>query len=141
MRSCYVERDVLEARGVLAEGLKLGHLALFELAEEARVLTPEEPDVRDVEKNHADALKSDAAGPADVLVGVDVSVAEDVFVDDTRAEDFHPVVLEVDLEFVGRLGEGEEVWVPARGEVAVAQDELEEVDVRLFEVVDHQSPD
>lgn len=77
------ERHILVAGGMLGEGLEAGDLAGLELREKALVAGPEQPDVRDVEEEHGDALKAQPESPPDAVRHVRVD--EQVLFDDTAA--------------------------------------------------------
>jgi hypothetical protein len=79
----YPKRDILVARGVFAVRFEFSYLSLLELADEARVLAPEEPDVLDVEKLHSPTLQTQAEGPPYLMRYVFTSVGHDPVVDHT----------------------------------------------------------
>jgi hypothetical protein len=79
----YPKRDILIARGVFAVRFEFSYLSLLELADEARVLAPEEPDVLDVEKLHSPTLQTQAEGPPHLMRYVFTSIGHDAVVDDT----------------------------------------------------------
>ena len=79
----YPKRDILVARGEFAVRFEFSYLSLLELADETRVLAPEEPDVLDVEKLHSPTLQTQAEGPPHLMVYVFTSVGHDPVVDHT----------------------------------------------------------
>ena len=89
----YPKRDILVARGEFAVRFEFSNLSLLELADETRVLAPEEPDVLDVEKLHSPTLQTQAEGPPHLMRYVFTSVGHHAVVDDTRTENFEPVVV------------------------------------------------
>jgi len=106
--------------------------------EETGVVFDEESDVFDAPFNHSKAVESHTKSKARDVVGVVVAIiarVRDRFknsgVDDAATSDFNPFGLlafdmELDVDFVGGFGEGEEVGAEAKLGV-VTEERLEEL--------------
>jgi hypothetical protein len=68
-------------------------------------LRPEQANVRDVEEDKSEALKTESKGPSDLSVCVS-TIAQNKWMDDTTPKNFQPLGIEKDLQFEGRCSEG-----------------------------------
>mmetsp|Transcript_10218 Transcript_10218/g.23927 ORF Transcript_10218/g.23927 Transcript_10218/m.23927 type:complete len:204 (-) Transcript_10218:81-692(-) len=129
------ERYVLVADGVFAVGSE-GEVLLaalkqaLELVGEARVLAPEEANVRHLEEHHGKALEAQAKGPPGVLV--QVAVLQNLLPHHPAPQHLEPGAVEEDFELQTRFCEREVRLYPPH--LDVAEDSLDHPRQRLPKV-------